>query len=182
MTEKAPTDKSPEDPPRARSVKHRPVVEGRIQHIMGLMRRLAFVQGKTVPRLAEEWGLSTETVYEHSAEASQRVRAEIMNPDHVGACVGTALEKALKASVKAGDWRTVGHLADTWAKIGGAVAPTRNEHTGRSGGPIPFIDLARLSDEQLQRVHAGDFSALASAGGTGEATPSGEPDDVEDER
>lgn len=161
---------------------HGAVVEGRILRIMKMMRALTFVTGKTVPRLAKEWGLSADRVGKYASEASNRVRAEVMDPDHVGACVGTALQKAIKASVKAEDWRTVGHLADTWAKIGGAVAPRRNEHTGRNGGPIPVVDVGSLTDEQLQRIYSGDFSALAGAGGTGVAAAGGEPDDVEDER
>ncbi len=166
----------------AREQEHGATVECRIQRIMKMMRSLKFVTGKTVPRLAAEWGITASRVAHLSAEASKRVRAEVMNPEHVGATVGTALEDAIKSARSAKDWKTVGQLAHTWATISGAIAPKRSEHTGRNGGPIPFVDLSKLSDEQLQRLHAGDLSSVAGGGGIGDSSSASEPDDVEDER
>ena len=48
----------------------------RIAQAMTLMRRGAFVKGKTVKRLAAEWGVSEDWASHHTAEASKRVRAE----------------------------------------------------------------------------------------------------------
>lgn len=61
------------------------------------------------------------------------------------------------------------------ADLKGLDAPRRTELTGRNGGPISMatVDIASLTDEQLERVAAGDLSPLTSAGGTGEA-PEGE--------
>lgn len=152
--------------------KHGGTVEARIVHIVGLMRRLEFVTGKTGPQLAAKWKLSPKTVEEHTAEASRRVCASVMkDSDRIGATVGAALEKAILAASAAGDHRVIAQLADTWAKISGVSAATKHEHAGKDGGPIVHFDMSGLNDEQIDRVLAGHAPAAAGAGGGGEGAP-----------
>lgn len=48
------------------------------------------------------------------------------------------------------------------AKLFGTEKPTRTEHTGRDGAPIATLafDLSKLTDDQLERLIAGDASVL----------------------
>ncbi|ASW06293.1 terminase small subunit [Rhizobium sp. 11515TR] len=39
-------------------------------------------------------------------------------------------------------------------KMQGSHAPTKNEHTGRGGGPIQSVDLSKLSDDEFNRLEA----------------------------
>ena len=157
---------------------HGGTVESYIAHIEGMMRSLTFVTGETVGVLAAKWGKSPNTVKDYAAEASSRVCAAVMEDrKHVGATVGTALQKAILAASAAGEWKLIAHLADTWAKISGASAATRTEHTGKDGGPIAHYDMRGITDEQLDRILAGDASPIAGASGGGEE-PKGDGEDT----
>ncbi|KEA07133.1 terminase small subunit [Rhizobium rhizogenes] len=39
-------------------------------------------------------------------------------------------------------------------KMQGSYAPTKNEHTGKGGGPIQTVDLSKLSDDEFNRLEA----------------------------
>lgn len=55
-----------------------------------------------------------------------------------------------------------------WAKTRmGWRETSRVEVTGNDGGPIKLIDVAKLSDEELERIAAGDLAAVAGDGGAG---------------
>ncbi|MDZ5448941.1 hypothetical protein [Labrys sp. ZIDIC5] len=51
--------------------------------------------------------------------------------------------------------------------------PTALHHSGPGGGPIPTLDLTKLTDEQLAALEP-VISALAAAGGLAGADPEGE--------
>lgn len=142
--------------------------EQRIEHIMGLMRTLKFRTGVTAEELSTEWGLGIRRVYELTAEASKRVRAEINDPDHVSAHVGVALmtalddEMAKRPTKRSG--KAVAELAKTWATISGAGAPTKHEVTGPNGAPV--VDVKAAQDDLLGRI-----ARLAAEGGAGADRP-----------
>lgn len=171
-------------PPPTRKGKplgHGGTVEARILVIEKMMRDLTFVTGKTVKVLAEKWGLAYDTVSEHAAEASQRVRKSVVeDKGRIAATIGLSVERALAGAMKEKDWRTAGHIADIWAKISGTSAATKIAHTGANGGPVLTVDIGSLSEEQLKRVSAGDFSALTGAGGTGASPESSGGDGSKD--
>lgn len=129
------------------------VTEQRLAIISTMMRALTFRRGKTAKELAQKWDLSLARVHELTAEASKRVRAEVLDPDHVGATVGNALETVIERALKAGDRRTVVEAARVWAQISGANAPQRHEHTGAGGGSIhvdqTVTDVSKMSDDDL---------------------------------
>ena len=159
-------------PKRPKAKAHGGTVEARIGHIVGLMRALKFVTGKTGPQLAAKWKLSLSTVEAYTAEASRLVRASVMGDrEHIGATVGAALEKAILAASAAGDHRVIAQLADTWAKISGVSAATKHEHAGKDGGPIVHFDMSGLNDEQIDRVLAGHAPSASGASGGGEGAP-----------
>lgn len=49
-------------------------------------------------------------------------------------------------------------------KMQGSYAPTKQEHTGRNGGPIQTVDLTKLSDDEFNRLEA-ILGSLAFDGG-----------------
>jgi hypothetical protein len=109
----------------------------RLGHICELMRTLQFQRGKTAKLLAAKWGLTPNTVAHLTAEASKIVRAEVMNPEHVSATVGTYLEWGLAQAKKTRNLRAIEGLAKQWAIIAGAVAPQEIKHSGAIGGDPP---------------------------------------------
>jgi ParB-like chromosome segregation protein Spo0J len=58
-------------------------------------------------------------------------------------------------------------------KLFGLEAPNRTELTGRDGGAVHF-NLGDLTDDQIDRLAAGDTSALGDAGGAAPAAAPGE--------
>lgn len=112
--------------------KHSGSVEERIKHIADLMRRLQFVRGKTVKRLALEWNLTEQRVRELSAEASKRVKAELSAEDKValtGEVVSTltTIMRRGRKGVERGDLGAAASAAKTGAEIAGILAPKKVE-------------------------------------------------------
>jgi len=58
-------------------------------------------------------------------------------------------------------------------KMQGSYAPTKQEHTGRGGGPIQTVDLTNVSEEQLNALEA-IFGPLATGSGDDEGDTGGE--------
>jgi predicted nucleic acid-binding Zn ribbon protein len=151
-------------------IEHSAVVESRIAHIAALMRKLQWRRGETGRILALKWGLSEDRVKHLAAEASHRVRAEVLDRDTVQETVACALDKVLRANLnKKGSRaaRTVIQAAKTWAVITGAVAPKKIEHSGSITTNYDDVlgDIARLAD-------SGGSNADSGAVGTaGPATP-----------
>jgi hypothetical protein len=119
----------------AKADEHNAVTEGRIEHICKMMRTLRWRRGETVTVLAVEWDLSEKRIRELSAEASKRVRAEIMDPDEVSATVGAAVAEVLQRSLADDDRKSAIDAAKAWADISGAKAPQRVEATVTSTTP-----------------------------------------------
>lgn len=143
----------------------------RVTHIMDLMSRFEFKRGETAQKLAEQWGLSLEYVYQLTAEASRRVSAAVMDADTVRAKIGTALERVLDVSIRddglAGEKpkfaeertiianrKVIVDAATAWSRIAGADAPKRTEITGADGGPVQTTTrvVDGLSEEQINEV------------------------------
>lgn len=135
-----------------------PEKEARIQHIEGLMRDLSWERGKTFRELAAKWCLSEETVKKDSAEASRRVSAAVMDPDSVNACIGSALQRAMREAVETGNLNAIAKLADTWAKVSGSSAPERHEIAANIGAtPEAAAALVRQKfGEHALRAKDGD--------------------------
>ncbi len=74
--------------------------EERVEYIMSLMEAGQWRRGRTYKLLAQEWGLSKSTVGDCSAEASRRVRKNIMDPDGIAVDVGVVLSEALFDAVE----------------------------------------------------------------------------------
>ena len=127
----------------------------RIEHIAELMRTLRFVRGKTVKRLAAEWGLTEQRVRELSAEASRMVKAEITDPDRVTVTACGYVEWALREAKKAKDTRAIAPLAKAWAELAGTLAPRKVEITG--GGVVAAAD-----PEQQAAIYEAAARALRS--------------------
>jgi hypothetical protein len=108
-------------------IEHTAAVEVRIEHIADMMRSLEWRTGISGPILAKEWGLCEQRVKELSAEASKRVRAELMSPDNVKTDVGAALAIALRGAVNDKKWQAVGQIAKVYADASGASAPQKVE-------------------------------------------------------
>lgn len=125
--------------------------EGRITYICALMRNLRFTRGKTYKLLAKKWDLHPDVVKKMTAEASKRVAAEVRDPDHVTATVGSALELSIKGAVTAKDFKSVAGLAKTWADVMGVSAAARIEHTHRNELPNDEAGLLRVINEELAK-------------------------------
>ena len=93
----------------------------RIEHIAGLMRSLTFRRGKTAQRLAAEWSLSLDRVWQLTAEASRMVKAEITDPDRVTVTACGYVEWALREAKKSKDTRAIAPLAKAWAELAGTL-------------------------------------------------------------
>lgn len=119
-----------------------PLTEERVAHIMTMMRGLLFRTGDTVKELAKEWDLCEQRVRELTAEASRRVKAEVMNPEQVGATVGMALEKTLHRAMEEGDHRNVIAAAKTWQELAIPV----------QGGGLPQFKTAQEALDYIRRI------------------------------
>ena len=106
--------------------------EDRIQHIMHLMRTLAFERGVTWRHLRDEWGVGDSSIKEMCAEASRRVKAELTNKDEVTVDVGVTLQRVMRKGlsdyetehdVKAGSLTI--QAAQVWSSIVGIEAPKK---------------------------------------------------------
>jgi hypothetical protein len=53
----------------------------------------------------------------------------------------------------------------------------RGEISGPNGGPVPVVDVGKLSDEELERVARRDFSGLRGGAGAGGGGGAGAPEE-----
>ncbi|HEU4728403.1 MAG TPA: hypothetical protein VFT22_10950 [Kofleriaceae bacterium] len=114
-----------DDTPAREGPRHTAATEARLEHIAGMMRRLEWVTGESGPALAKQWNLSATRLAHLSAEASKRVRKELMDDQHVGATVGAALDTAIRGAVGERDWKSVAQLAKVYADAAGVSAPQK---------------------------------------------------------
>ncbi len=135
---KKPTGRKPASRAKALPPTAPQSTEARVQHVMGMMRRLEWVTGESGPALAEQWGLSWHTLEGHACEASRRVCAEGIDRDSVLALTTSAMRRALARSDAKGDSRAVADLARTWAGVSGASAPTKIDATIREGEAMDY--------------------------------------------
>lgn len=154
----------------------------------------------SVPEIARTLGLGISTVYRLLKEAIEQVPVEDVKMFKAQAHGGldenerlvlqtlAQLQKRMKdgdKSVKiidvmrAIDSRT--RIIEMRCKLEGAFAPQRHEHHGLLG-QINMNTVRGMSDEQLRRIQAGDFSALLGGpggshrprdGGAGDPPPDG---------
>lgn len=103
------------------------IVEDRIEHIEGLMRRAAWDRGRTSRALAHEWGCSLASVNDYASRAGRRVRDEVTDTDEVTLTVSAALSTIVREALAEGDRTSVIKAADTWTRIVGARAPEKVE-------------------------------------------------------
>lgn len=138
----------------------------RVDHIVGLMRRLEWERGHTAGVLAAEWGLAVSTVENYAAEAWRRVSAGVKDPEALRDDVSVFLRARL---AKADSDKSVGILSDVLTRIQGARAPEKHEHTHRFEGMPPEAMLARV-DEAIAKLQeyreqlAAEVAAKGSAG------------------
>lgn len=130
--------------------------------------RLA-LKGWSTRRIGKHLGLHHSTVADALNAEFDRVRPSEDEVSRRRAIMGVQLEEQIaswRPRSLAGDKDAAAALVrfkDRYAKLYGLDAPTRAEVTGRDGGPIAF-DLSNLSDEQVDRLAAGDASVLVSGG------------------
>jgi hypothetical protein len=120
--------KPTETPPEVTRESAPPVVE-RVKSIAGLMSAMEWNRTKS-HELAKQWGLSIDTVQGHAAEASRIVSAAVMEPDHVRATVGIALERIM-TDFDTSDRKCIVMAATAWSKISGAEAASKVELSTR---------------------------------------------------
>jgi phage terminase small subunit len=58
-------------------------------------------------------------------------------------------------------------------KMQGSYAPSKHQHTGPNGGPIPTVDLTNATDEDLDRLEALFGPLAGTAGDDDEGDPRG---------
>jgi hypothetical protein len=79
--------------------------------------------------------------------------------------------KALELAIESGDARAIDtsiRLAERRARLLGLDTAQKHELSGPSGSAVSFaLDLTKLSDEQLQKIAAGDSSICTSEGNLG---------------
>lgn len=132
------------------------LTEVRIAHIMGLFRSMRYKRGATPKRLAREWGLGLQRVYELQSQATQRIRKEIADPDYVTTKVCVALDKVIDDSMREAKGAQIkGRDSDggevfldydpskpranviqagkVWAQLSGAMAPRKLEVSAGGG-------------------------------------------------
>ncbi len=126
--------------------------EVHVEEIAATLRNGSFRNGVTLQAFAAKWQVSLHRVYELSAIASKRVRAEVTDPERVAAKGFAMLESIADEARHACDPKTgnnAGHLAvavkavDTWLVRSGVAAPSKAQ-VSVSG------DLSALTDEQLE--------------------------------
>lgn len=147
------------------------ITEARIAKIAAMMRNLEWRRGETGRTLEVEWNLSTSRIEHLAAEASRRVRAEVLDPDQVSETVACALDRIMRDAIKDDDRKNAIAAGKVWAVIAGAVAPKKIEHSG-SVATTSYDDLQR----RLAATTAGD-SAGTDANPVAGDEPVGPEDD-----
>ena len=118
-------------------VRTRALKDERVERIVGMMRSLTWVRGKSNHELADAWGIPLGTVNGLAAVASRVVRAEVRDPDAVTDTVCVRLDRV----VRTGEDKDAVRAADVWSRITGARAPERVEHGVAPMSPEGFDAL-----------------------------------------
>lgn len=151
-----------------------PVPEKTAKKILAVVRR-----GHTIEAAAAVGGVHRDTFYDWMARG-RRVGTHEEKP-------GDKAYRAFYEDVERAKGEAEFMIAETWRKaLGGPKAgpgakdwqaaatwlarrnpktwapPSRTEISGPNGGPIPTIDVQRLSDEDLQRVIDGTYMPAAT--------------------
>lgn len=147
--ESKPKEASPKPRPKPPILKKgergtRRAVEGRIAHIADMMRNVTWIRGVSGPELARQWGLCAQRVEELSAEASKRVRAEVLDPESIRMDVSAALKKVIRDSMADGDRRHLIQATKVLSWAMGTAAPMRVQLTE--------MPLERLSDSEREAL------------------------------
>ena len=109
-------------PVRSRALP-RTLTEQRIAAIVDLMTSLRYHAGLTPDALAQEWGLTPNTVRGLTAEAHRIVRAAVCDPDQVAQDIGARLQTIMAE----GSDRDAILAGRVWAEVAGALAPKQVE-------------------------------------------------------
>jgi hypothetical protein len=122
------------------------------------------VSGHTVREIAAKVGKAASTVHEaieaelRNIPASGVLELREVEGARLDALIRGHMAKARKGDAEAA--HVVIAAVRQRSKLFGLEAPTRNEHTGKDGGPIAAFDMSKLSDAQIERLIAGDTSVL----------------------
>lgn len=136
------------------------------------MRELWWDTGRSVAQFAAAWQLSESTIRNYSSEAHRIVLAEV-NADEADRETGLALRRVMRDALKVNDRVAVIRAAEVWATLKGAKAPTRNEHSGPGGGPIPIpVEPRAAMDAKLDALR----NRLQGAGGEPGGNAGAQPD------
>ena len=150
------------------------MTEARIAVIADMMRALAWRRGKSGPELAAKWNLSLTRVEHLAAEASKRVRAELLDPERVSETVSCALDTTLRKALAANDHRNVIAAAKTWAEVVGSIAPQKHQHSVDLGGLLARIQAAGAGgSEEADPAAAGEAGPDGHRGARGPADGGG---------
>ncbi len=137
-----------------------PLVSERVDEIMNVMIADRWIDGSSFREYSERWNVSGHTVRNHATEARRRLKS-FVNKDFVSQRLSVSLCNALDG-VEASDEEptrkadAVAKIAKAWAPIVGALAPTKNEHTGKDGAPLNLPPRAAIL---LERAKGGDMAA-----------------------
>lgn len=140
-------------------------------HIDGWsMREIARKVGKALSSVHEGIEAELAEITAPHAEQAQkeRERKREIEGARLDAVIRGHLKKARGGDAEAA--HVVISAVRQRAKLFGLEAPTKVEHGGRDGAPITTMafDMSKLTDEQLERVLAGDFSALTGGDAAGD--------------
>lgn len=124
-----------------------------VERCADIMRELRWVRGKTGKVLAHEWGVSEDVMKHVAAEASRRISSESGDLENAKPMILSHLAVALEEASKTGNPIAVSKVADVYAKIVGANAPSKHEHS-----------FSGLSDEELQAKAAELIAAMKTEG------------------
>lgn len=123
------------------------------------------IDGYTIRDVAKKLGKAISTVHEaiekelNEIPAAQVDQLREIDGARLEAVIRGHLSKARRGDAEAA--HVVVAAIRQRARLFGTEAPKKTEHTGKDGGPFVF-DLTKLTDEQLDRLVAGDTSVLAS--------------------
>lgn len=104
----------------------------RIDHIIRMMVDGEWVTGKSAPRLAKEWNLSTNTIERDSAEASRRIR-DLVTPqerEELKARYLAKLEGVLARALESGKFEAAKGILELEGKALGHFEPEKVEVSG----------------------------------------------------
>jgi hypothetical protein len=152
MSEESDSEESAEDgeiawdPSRNQSrARARPVSkegrEERVRRIMDLMAAGAW-RASMALSLGDEWGVKESAVQAYSAEASRRLRSFVGDKADVEAKIEMLVDRAVEMAALEDRMPSKGaevliKAGDLLMRLKGVGGPTKLEHSGPDGGPIP---------------------------------------------